>query len=136
MLTGRGGRRPLQDFPFPSNRGMIRGWHIFFRQEYAFFISVAAIIGILLFLFTLLLPTFEEIKLLIQKAGIKTEYFKTAIKALVISYLTEFTADTCRDCGQSALASKAELTGKTAIFIISLPLLITLLNTALSFQGE
>ena len=107
-----------------------------YKQEYAFFISVAAIIGILLFLFTSLLPTFEEIKLLISKAGIKNEYFKAALKALVIAYLTEFTADTCRDCGQTALASKAELAGKAAIFIISVPLLIALLETALSFQGD
>ncbi len=60
-------------------------------------------------------------------------YFKTALKALGIAYLTSFVADTCRDFGQSALAAKAELGGRCAIFLLCLPLLSALLETALKF---
>lgn len=105
------------------------------KQEYAFFISVCSAVFILSLILTKLLPAVEEIKLLISASGIDTEYFKTALKALVIAYLTEFVANTCRDFGQSSLASKAELAGRTAIFIISIPLLSLVLKTALSFKG-
>lgn len=59
-------------------------------------------------------------------------YFKVAIKALGIGYLTAFAADTCRDFGQSALAAKAELAGKCAVFLLCLPLLSELLGIALN----
>lgn len=101
------------------------------RQEYAFFISVAAAVMILSVLISRLLPAIEEIKLLISTSGIDGKYFKTAIKALFIAYLTEFTANTCRDFGQSSLASKAELAGRASIFIISIPLLSSVLKTIL-----
>ena len=102
-----------------------------YRQEYAFFISVAAAISILSMLCVKLFSQMEEIKLLISSSGIETEYFKVAIKALGIAYLTEFTADACRDFGQGSIAAKAELAGKAAIFVISIPLLTSVLKTAL-----
>lgn len=105
------------------------------KPEYSFFISVSSVILILSLITAKLLPAMEEIKLLIDASGIDTEYFKTALKALFIAYLTEFVANTCRDFGQSSLASKAELAGRAAIFIISIPLLSTVLKTALSFKG-
>lgn len=105
------------------------------RQEYAFFISVSAAVLVLSLILSKLLPALEEIKLLISTSGIDTEYFKTALKALIIAYLTEFVANTCRDFGQSSLASKAELAGRVSIFIISIPLLSLVLKTALSFKG-
>ncbi|MCQ2454673.1 MAG: hypothetical protein MJ090_00795 [Clostridia bacterium] len=53
------------------------------------------------------------------------------IKAVIISYLTQFCADTCRDFGLSAIAEKAELTGKCAILVLSVPLINSVLKTAL-----
>ena len=70
------------------------------------------------------------IKSYIEAYGIETEYFKVALKALGIGYVTSFIADTCRDSGQTSLASKAELAGKTAIFVLSLPILVSVLNIA------
>ena len=69
----------------------------------------------------------------IEEYGIKPEYFKVAIKALGLGYVSSFIADTCRDSGHTSLAAKAELAGKTAIFIISLPLLLTVLEIAVGF---
>ena len=103
-----------------------------YRLEYAFFISVATAITVLSLLIARLLPALEEIKLLISTSGIEMGYYKTAIKALAIAYLTEFTANTCRDFGQSSLASKAELAGRISIFIISIPLLSTVLKTVIA----
>ena len=41
-----------------------------------------------------------------------------------------FISDACRDAGQQALASRAELAGRCAVFIVSLPLLEQILGTA------
>ena len=74
--------------------------------------------------------SYSVLKGYIEDYGIETEYFKVAIKALGIGYITSFIADACRDSGQSSLAAKAELAGKAAIFVLSLPLLISVLNIA------
>jgi len=52
---------------------------------------------------------------------------------LTKDYLSGFISDLCRDAGQTALASKAEIAGKCAIFLLCVPLSVTLLGTILEF---
>ena len=101
--------------------------------EYAFAIAIAAGILISLRLIGIIMPAIKSFDALLQNYGVETEYLSVAIKSVGISYLTSFIADSCRDCGQISLASKAEFAGKCAIFILSLPLLISVLNTAIGF---
>ena len=61
------------------------------------------------------------------------QYFSVALKAIGIGYITGFIADACRDGGQASLAGKAELAGKCAVFILVLPLIASILETALGF---
>ncbi len=100
------------------------------NSEYALFLSVSTgVIVALMILKNLKIPL-DTLNRYIEKYSIEAEYFKVALKALGIGYITSFIADSCRDSGQSSLASKAELAGKTAIFILSLPLLISVLDIA------
>lgn len=98
--------------------------------EYALLVSVAAGIITAVFILEHLNSSILTLKGYIEDYGIETEYFKVALKALGIGYVTSFIADACRDSGQTSLASKAELAGKAAIFVLSLPLLISVLNIA------
>lgn len=103
------------------------------NQEYSMLISISAgVICALLILKNLATPL-AQLKAEIEAYGIKPEYFKVAIKALGLGYISSFIADTCRDSGHTSLAAKAELAGKTAIFIISLPLLMSVLQYAVGF---
>ncbi len=43
------------------------------------------------------------------------------LKALAIALSCQMTASLCRDCGESALADKAELAGKIAILSLTVP---------------
>ncbi len=103
------------------------------KSEYSLFISVAVSIIVLLYILKAITAPIQILKEKIDGLGIDANYFKVALKAVGISYLTSFIADTCRDCGQTALASKAELAGKTAIFLLSVPLTVSVLETALGF---
>ena len=76
----------------------------------------------------------DLIKEKIDQSGIDSSYFKVAIKALGIGYITSFVAEACRDAGQNSLALKAELAGKCAIFILSVPLILSILETTLGFS--
>lgn len=100
------------------------------NREYSLLVSIAAGIITAVLILKHLSASFSVLKGYIEDYGIETEYFKVAIKALGIGYITSFIADACRDSGQSSLAAKAELAGKAAIFVLSLPLLISVLNIA------
>ena len=102
-------------------------------SEYALMVSVAAGILISLSLISIIAPAGESFNTLLKNYGIETEYLGVAVKSVGISYLTSFIADSCRDCGQTSLATKAEFAGKCAIFILSLPLMLSVLNTAVGF---
>ena len=67
---------------------------------------------------------FSELK----TAGVNQQYFFIALKTVALGYITQFVADTCRDFGFSAIASKAELAGKAAIFLLCVPLIKDLFN--------
>ena len=87
----------------------------------------------LTFVLKTVLEPIKQISEKLSNSGIETEYFKIALKAVGISYITDFIADACRDVGQATIASKAELVGKTAIFLLSVPLLMSVLETAIGF---
>ena len=55
-------------------------------------------------------------------------WFSLLLKALAISLACQLTSALCRDCGESALAEKAELAGKLAILALSLPVVKQLLE--------
>ncbi|MEE0808715.1 MAG: SpoIIIAC/SpoIIIAD family protein [Acutalibacteraceae bacterium] len=103
--------------------------------EHSFLLVIAATATVLLYLLCEIFPTIRGLTDMFKTSGNQTVYFKTALKALGIAYLTNFTADICRDFGQSALASMAELAGKCAIFVLSVPLMCAVLQTALKFAG-
>jgi len=69
----------------------------------------------------------------ISQSGINSGYFKTALKAMGIGYITSFVADACTDAGLTALAAKAQFAGKCAIFLLSVPLVLSILETAIGF---
>ena len=103
------------------------------NSEYSLLVSVSAgVIAAFLILKNLSTPL-SELKNQMEDYGINPEYFKVAVKALGMGYISSFIADACRDSGHTSLASKAELAGKTAIFITALPLLSSVLRLAVGF---
>ena len=101
--------------------------------EYALLASVIAGVIVGVMVLNNLADSFVLIRDSLEEYGVNTEYFKVSIKALGIGYITNFIADTCRDSGQTSLASKAEFAGRSAIFILSVPLIIQVLKTAVGF---
>jgi stage III sporulation protein AD len=100
--------------------------------EYALLISLA--VGI--FVFTAILsnisPVISKVSSLFSQANIPSDYMKVLLKSLGICILVQFCCDTCRDAGQTALASKLELAGKVAVLGVSLPLFEKIINITMN----
>ena len=101
------------------------------KGEYALLAALAGGAVVAFYILKSISAPIEYISARLQSLGVKSEYFTVSIKALGIGYVTGFIADVCRDSGQASLAAKAELAGKCAIFILSLPLITAVLETAL-----
>lgn len=103
------------------------------RAEFSFLISVLTVVIILAYFLS---KIFEPVSLLFQKIedyGIEASYFKVALKALGIGYITNFSVNICKEAGQTSIASAAEMVGKGSIFILSLPMVINIVDLALGF---
>ncbi len=107
-----------------------------YKKEYSVIISIAAGVGILIFLLAKLINPITEITNKLSRYGVGVEFFVIALKALGIGYITQFVADTCRDFGQTSIALKAEFAGKVAIFLIALPLLYDLFDVVADLVGK
>lgn len=62
-----------------------------------------------------------------QSLGLSA-HMELLLKALAIALVCNSTSALCRDCGETALAEKAELAGKVAILSLCIPLLVQLLE--------
>lgn len=98
------------------------------KPEYAPLLAGA---GAILMGARLLLAAAEQLSALTDIAG---EYglggwLSLLCKALGIAAACQLTADLCRDCGETALAGKAELCGKLSILALTVPVVKQLLET-------
>ena len=55
-------------------------------------------------------------------------FFPVIFKVLAVAYITDLTAQLCRDAGESAVGGKVELAGKVIIFYLALPILSAILE--------
>lgn len=98
------------------------------KPEYAMLVSLAAGIFIIYKIFGDLIPLVAEIDTILASSGVPSEYGTILFKALGICLLTQIACDTCKDAGESAIASKIEMAGRIAILAVSLPLFTQVLS--------
>lgn len=108
---------------------------VFLRQikpEYSLIATVTAGAAVLIYLAVELYTPLLKILDRLNSYGISNSLTAYILKAMGICLITKFGAELCTDFGQSSLASKVELAGKTAVFILSLPLIEEILNTGIN----
>ena len=74
------------------------------------------------------LPLLKEIDTLLDRGGLSASFVTPLIKAVGVCLLTQLTADTCRDAGEGALATRAEWLGRVVLLFITVPLMVNILT--------
>ncbi len=110
---------------------MLRRYH----QEYAALVVIAAGAAVLLGVLSNLLPAIRQISEFLSAARLSPDYAVILFKTLGICFLTQFSADSCRDAGENSLASQVELAGKISIVALSLPLFEKVAGIAIQLIG-
>ncbi len=61
------------------------------------------------------------------------QFLTPLLKITGIAYIAQFSAEICRDAGESAIASRVELAGKTAIALMSFPIVKEVFVSLMNF---
>ena len=94
-----------------------------YKPEFGIFVAIGCGVLILYFMADSLKYAFSYLSDFYNRLDYGKSYFPIIIKVLAVAYITEFTAQLCRDAGESSIASKVELAGKVIIFAVTLPLI-------------
>ena len=98
--------------------------------------SMLIILGCCLIILGLALSKLQEIISFIRKVsdyiGDSSLYIDVLLKIIGITYLAEFSSNICRDAGYGAAGNQIEFFGKLMILAVSMPILMTLIETIIS----
>ncbi len=98
--------------------------------EYALFSSSIICLGISVLSISIILPVTNYVKELTTNETYG-RFCEIMFKSAGVCLLCSFACEICRDCGESALASRIELAGKCTLLAYSLPLIKTVFGYAL-----
>ena len=90
-------------------------------SEHSMAVTIAVCAGVMTFFVLLFDDTAAEIRDVFEMAGIAESYISIIFKTMAICCITHITAELCRDSGESAIASAAELWGRGAVLVLGLP---------------
>lgn len=99
------------------------------QEQIGVLISISACILIFGCSVSELETVFDAIEKIRQMASLNSDYVVILLKMMGITYIAEFSSGLCKDAGYSAIASQIELFGKLSVLVLSMPVLLTLLET-------
>ena len=93
-----------------------------YSNEFSLYIAISVIIVVSGFVFLKLSPVSELVEELFTRSGLSNDFIAILFKSVGICYITELSSEICKDNGQGAISVIAELSGKIALIIVSLPI--------------
>lgn len=102
-------------------------------------ISIYIILATVIILFLSIIDRITDIFLFLEGIYENVTYgkifFPVILKVLAVAYITDFTAQMCKDAGEGAIGAKVELAGKVIIFYLAMPILTAILELIRSLLG-
>ncbi|MDE5583144.1 MAG: stage III sporulation AC/AD family protein [Ruminococcus sp.] len=97
-------------------------------HEQSLMVALGACTAVVVAFMAFLEPLIIQVGEIFSQAGISDSYISLIFKATAICFITQITCEICRDSGENAIASTAEMWGRGAIIFMSLPVLKALLE--------
>lgn len=102
-------------------------------REQSMLVALCTCIGVLAAFLMMINPIIGQVEYFFTEAGISSAYISIIFKAAAICFITQITCEICRDSGENAIASVAELWGRGAITLMSVPIIEALIETVNDF---
>ncbi len=103
------------------------------KEEYSLYLSIGACFLILLWGIDKLKIILDAIEKLQSYINLNKAYVGILIKIIGITYVTEISTSLCKDSGYNAVGEQIEIVGKLTILAISMPIVLSILDTLSSF---
>ncbi len=103
------------------------------KPEYGMYITIVACLLIFAWGVTQLKSIISIMERLQSYISISPSYLSILLKMIGITYIAEFSANLCKDAGHAAVAGQIELVGKLTILSMSMPIIVSLLDTVKDF---
>lgn len=98
------------------------------NKEVSLYVVLAAALMMMIMILSRLSDVFVFIEDIYENVTYGREFFPVIIKVLIVAYITDFTAQLCKDAGENSLGSKVELAGKITIFYLAMPIFTAILE--------
>ncbi len=98
------------------------------KPDLAMIVGLAGSVCVFLYIIDLVEQVFGFFDYIMELTHLDSKLFTLLIKIIGVGYITEFSANLCLDSGNSSMASKILLAGKLVIFVMSIPIITTLLE--------
>lgn len=105
------------------------------KEELSLYLSLAACFLILLWGISKLQVILDAIDQLQGYINLNKSYIGILIKIIGITYITEISSSLCKDSGYQAISDQIEIVGKLTILAISMPIILSILETINRFLG-
>ena len=100
-----------------------------FQKEYSVFVLLAVCLFLIAYLTSNISVIVDFAENLGEKIHINATYMKILFKLLAIAYVCQIASNICQDLGYQTIAFQIEIIGKISIFILSIPIINSLLET-------
>lgn len=100
-----------------------------FQKEYSVFVLLAVCLFLIAYLTSNISVIVDFAENLGEKIHINATYMKILFKLLAIAYVCQIASNICQDLGYQSIAFQIEIIGKISIFILSIPIINSLLET-------
>lgn len=101
----------------------------------SFFLMLAICMLIMFKLLDYMMILLEGFKVFEAYFDSGSYYIKLILKMVGVTYLCEFGTQICKDVGQGAIALQVEVFGKIMVLIIGLPILLSIIEQLVNFEG-
>lgn len=98
------------------------------NKEISIYIVLATVIILFLSIIDKLADIFQFLENIYDNVTYGRTFFPVILKVLAVAYITDFTAQLCKDAGEATIGSKVELAGKIIIFYLAMPILTAILE--------
>lgn len=99
-----------------------------YKPEFATYIVITTVMVIFIMVIYKLTAVFEFLGAIYDQISYGKNFFPIILKVLAVAYIADFTAQICRDSGETAIAGKVELAGKVMIFYLALPVMMAVMD--------
>ena len=104
------------------------------KPDIAMIVGLAGGVFIFFYIIDLIEDVFGLFSYIMEITNLDSKLFTLLIKIVGVGYLTEFSANLCKDSGNTAMASRLLLVGKLVIFVMAIPIITSLIELIVSIM--